>query len=354
MRLVLDAMGGDHAPAAPVEGALLFAREHPEHEVVLVGDVARLREPLARAGGAPGNVRLHHASEVVEMEEHAISAIRRKKDSSLRVGFELVRRGEAEALVSAGHSGAVMAGALLVLGRIPGVERPAIATLLPALEGVGRCLLLDAGANVECRPVHLAQWAVLGTAYVRARLGIARPRVAVLSNGEEPSKGTSLTREASELLRASDLDFTGYVEGKDLFSGNVEVVVTDGFTGNVVLKTSEGVAAAVTGLLRSAIERRGGLPEKLGARLLQPTFTGLKKMMDYAEYGGAPLLGIEGVGIVAHGRSSPRALQKALEAALQTAQAGLHTGLTRCIADAAVWLPARQRGKGATAEAFSD
>jgi fatty acid/phospholipid biosynthesis enzyme len=212
MRLVLDAMGGDHAPAAPVEGALLFAREHPAHEVVLVGDLARLREPLARAGGLPSNVRLHPASQVVEMEDHPISAIRRKKDSSLRVGFELVRRGEAEALVSAGHSG----------------------------------------------------------------------------------------------------------------------------------------------LLRSAIERRGGLPEKLGALLLQPTFTGLKKVMDYAEYGGAPLLGIEGVGIVAHGRSSPRALQKALEAALQTAQAGLRTGLTRCIADAAAWLPARQRGKGATADAFSD
>jgi glycerol-3-phosphate acyltransferase PlsX len=354
MRLVLDAMGGDHAPEAPVEGALLFAREHPEHEVVLVGDLARVREPLARAGGAPGNVRLHPASEVVEMDDDALSAIRRKKDSSLRVGFELVRRGEADALVSAGHSGAVMAGALLVLGRIPGVVRPAIATLLPALKGGGRCLLLDAGANVECRPVYLAQWAVLGTAYVRARLGLPRPRVAVLSNGEETSKGTSLTREASALLRASDLDFIGYVEGKDLFSGDVEVVVTDGFTGNVVLKASEGVASAVTGLLRSAIERRGGLPEKLGAMLLKPTFAGLKKMVDYAEYGGAPLLGIQGVGIVAHGRSSPRALQQALEAALQTAQAGLRSELTRRIAEATAWLPARQRGKGVTQEALSD
>jgi len=189
---------------------------------------------------------------------------------------------------------------------------------------------------------------------VRARLGIPRPRVAVLSNGEESSKGTPLTREASALLRASELDFLGYVEGKDLFSGDVEVVVTDGFTGNIVLKTSEGVAAAVTGLLRSAIERRGGLPEKLGALLLQPTFTGLKKMVDYAEYGGAPLLGIRGVGIVAHGRSSPRALQKALEAALHTAQAGLQAELTRCVGEAAAWLPARQRGKGATEGALSD
>ncbi|XXF80501.1 phosphate acyltransferase PlsX [Myxococcaceae bacterium GXIMD 01537] len=353
MRLVLDAMGGDHAPGAIIDGGVLFAREHPEHEVVLVGDATRVREPLERAG-APGNVRLHHASEVVEMDEHASAAFRRKRDSSLRVGFELVRDGEASALVSAGNSGAVMAGGLLVLGRLPGVERPAIATLFPALRGGGRCLLLDSGANVDCKPVHLAQFAVLGEAYVRARLGIARPRVAVLSNGEEPSKGTSLTREASELLRRSDLDFVGYVEGKDIFSGEVEVVVTDGFTGNIVLKTSEGVAMGVTGLLRSAIEKRGGLPEKLGALLLKPTLAGLKKVVDYAEYGGAPLLGLQGVAIVAHGRSSPRAIQNSLVAALQASRIGLHAELVRCVERAAAWLPPRPRGKGATGDAVSD
>jgi glycerol-3-phosphate acyltransferase PlsX len=351
MRLVLDAMGGDHAPEAPVRGALLFAREHPEHEVVLVGVPARLKECLTRAGGAPGNVHTYPATEVVSTEVVAFAAIRRKRDSSLRVGFELVRRGEGQALVSAGHSGAVMAGALLVLGRLPGVERPAIATLLPALKGSGRCLLLDCGANVECRPVHLAQWAVLGSAYVRALLGIERPRVAVLSNGEESSKGTALTREASALLRASELRFVGYVEGRNLFSGDVDVVVTDGFTGNVVLKTSEGVAAGVTSLMRSAIERSGGLREKLGALLLRPTFAGLKKRVDYAEYGGAPLLGTEGVGIVAHGRSSPRAFQQALAAALRNAEAGLQAELTRCIAQASAWLPVRQRGgRGAPRE----
>lgn len=345
MRLVLDAMGGDLAPEAPVRGAVLFARERPDHEVILVGAPARLKEHLAREGRAPGNVRLHPASEVVGMEEEAFGAIRRKKDSSLRVGFELVRQGEAQALVSAGNSGAVMAGAVLVLGRLPGVERPAIATLLPALKGAGRCLLLDCGANVECRPVHLAQWAVLGSAYVRAHLGLERPRVAVLSNGEEPSKGTALTRGASALLRGSDLRFVGYVEGRDLFSGDVDVVVTDGFTGNVVLKTSEGVSTGVTSLLRFAIERRGGLAEKVGALLLRPTFAGLKRMVDYAEYGGAPLLGIEGVGIVAHGRSSPRAIQQALAAAARTAEAGLHAEMTRCIARAGSWLPVRQRGR---------
>jgi glycerol-3-phosphate acyltransferase PlsX len=353
VRLVLDAMGGDHAPQAVIDGGVLFAREHPEHEVVLVGDATRVREPLARAR-APGNVHLHHASEVVEMDEHATAAFRRKKDSSLRVGFELVRDGHASALVSAGNSGAVMAGGLLVLGRLPGVERPAIATLFPALRGGGRCLLLDSGANVDCRPSHLAQFAVMGEAYVRARLGIQRPRIAVLSNGEEPSKGTALTREASELLRGSGLAFTGYVEGKDIFSGEVEVVVTDGFTGNIVLKTSEGVAMGVVGVLRSAIEKRGGLPEKLGALLLKPTLAGLRKVVDYAEYGGAPLLGLQGVVIVAHGRSSPRALQNALRAALQTARSGFQEELTRCIERAATWLPPRPRGKEATGEAVSD
>ncbi|NTX08478.1 phosphate acyltransferase PlsX [Myxococcus sp. CA051A] len=353
MRLVLDAMGGDHAPGAPVEGGVLFARAHPEHEVVLVGDTARVTPHLGR-GLPPPNLRVHHASEVVEMDDHASTAFRRKRDSSLRVGFELVRDGHGDALVSAGNSGAVMAGGLMTLGRLPGVERPAIAALFPALKGGGRCLLLDAGANVDCRPSHLAQFAVLGEAYVRLLLGVARPRVAVLSNGEEASKGTLLTREASDLLRQSDLDFGGYVEGKDLFSGDVQVVVTDGFTGNVVLKTSEGVGMGVIGMLRQAIEKRGGLSEKLGALLLQPALKGLRKMVDYAEYGGAPLLGLRGVGIVAHGRSSPRAIHNALGAALATAQGGLQEELTRCIARAAAWLPTHPRGKRGTEEAVSD
>ena len=255
MRLALDAMGGDHAPAAAVEGAVLFARELVQHQVVLVGDEARVR-PLLKGAPLP-NLELRHASEVVGMEDAATS-IRAKRDSSLRVCFELMKAGDVQAVVSAGHSGAVMAGALLVLGRLRGVERPAIAALLPALKGGGRCLLLDAGANVECRPSQLAQFAVMGEAYVRAMLGVGRPRVALLSNGEEPSKGTSLTREAYRLLTKSDLRFVGYVEGKDIFSGDVECVVTDGFTGNVVLKTSEGTATAVAGLLRSAIEKAGG------------------------------------------------------------------------------------------------
>lgn len=351
MKLALDAMGGDHAPAAVVEGGVLFAREHPDHPLVLVGDRAQIEPLLARLPPAP-SVSVHHASEVVGMDEHAGAAIRKKKDSSLRVCFELAREGEVGAVVSAGHSGAMLAGAILVLGRIRGVERPAIATLFPALRGGGRCLLLDAGANVDCKPVHLAQFAVMGAAYVRSLRKVERPTIAILANGEEDTKGTDLTRAALALLRRSDLNVVGYVEGKDIFSGEVDVVVTDGFTGNIVLKTSEGVAAGVTGLIRSAIER-AGLPAKVGALLLKPTLAGLRKVVDYAEYGGAPLLGVDGVGIVAHGRSSPRAIQNALVAALESAQASLREELIGAMGRAESWLPGRLRGKGATEEPLS-
>lgn len=336
MRLALDAMGGDFAPTSAVEGAVRFARAHPQHEVVLVGDAGVLpapgRDPL------PPNVSIHHAPDAVGMSEDA-SAIRRKKDSSIYVGLQLVRDGAASAFVSAGHSGAVMAGALLLLGRIEGVERPAIAALLPALRK-GRCLLLDAGANVECRPSQLAQWAVMGAAYVQALRGIERPRVAVLSNGEEPSKGTDLTRETSALLRNSGLHFLGYVEGKDIFSGSVDVVVTDGFTGNVVLKTAEGTALGVVGLIKQAIDA-SPLPERVGALLMKPTLLGLRRMLDYAEYGGAPLLGVRGVGIVAHGRSDAHAISNALGAALATVQQDVVVALAKAVEQAGTWLPKR-------------
>ena len=353
MRIALDAMGGDHAPAAVVEGALLFAREHPHHQVILVGEERRIREALR---GEPGGaISLRHASQAVAMGEHAGAAIRKKKDSSIRVCFELIRSGEAAAMVSAGNSGAVMAGALLVLGRISGIDRPAFATLFPALKGEGRCLLLDAGANVDCKATHLAQFALMGEAYVRRLLGVQNPRVAILSNGEEATKGTLLTRNAVELLQRSDLRFIGYVEGKDIFSGDVEVVVTDGFTGNIVLKTSEGTAMAVAGLIRSAVQR-AGLSEKLGALLLKPTLAGLQKVVDYAEYGGAPVLGVNGVGIVAHGRSQAKAVKNALKAALQTTQAHFQDELVARVRAAQSWLPARpaKRIKEPSEEAHSD
>ncbi len=334
-------MGGDHAPDAIVAGAVLFAQQAPSHQVILVGDEARVRPLLHGPSAKLANLSVRHASEVVEMDDHAVASIRKKRDSSLRVCFELIRQGEADAMVSAGNSGAVMAGALLVLGRVRGVERPAFAALFPALKGEGRCLLLDAGANVECKGSQLAQFAVMGEAYVRSTLGVARPRIGLLSNGEEASKGTTLTREALALLRKSDLEFLGYVEGKDIFSGEVEVVVTDGFTGNIVLKALEGSGMAFAGLIRTAVEK-AGLSEKLGALLMKPTFAGFKKMVDYAEYGGAPLLGVDGVGIVAHGRSNPKAIKSALKAALHTAQAQLSVEIARAVQRAGAWLPPRR------------
>lgn len=325
MNLALDAMGGDFAPEAPVEGALLFAREFPEHEVVLVGVERRLEECLA-GRPRPDNVRLHHAPVVVTMDDHPAAAVKAKKNSSLALCFALVREGLSDAMVSAGNSGAVMAFALVILGRIEGVKRPAIAALFPALSGKGRCLLLDAGANVDCRAVHLAQFAVMGEAYMRRAMEIRRPRVALLSNGEEESKGTVLTREAHGLLRRLGLDYRGYAEGKDIFSGEVDVMVTDGFTGNVVLKAAEGAGMAVARLVRETLEK-SGLSERVGALLLRPTLAGVKKVVDYAEYGGAPLLGVRGVSLVAHGRSNAVAIKNALKAALLTSEAGVKTEL---------------------------
>lgn len=339
MRLALDAMGGDFAPDVCVDGACTFALEHRGDSVVLVGDHKRLSGLLAKHPKAPSNVSVHHAAEVVGMAEHGPQAIRGKKDSSLRVAIELHKRGEADAFVSAGNSGAVMAGALLLLGRIDGVSRPAFAALLPQIKGKAPSVLLDAGANTECDAQLLGQFAVLGSAWAHAMLGIQKPKVAVLSNGEEEGKGTKLTRAAMELLKRSDLNVVGYIEGNALFSSEADVVVTDGFTGNIALKTSEGAASAVTRLLKDALEK-AGLPEKIGAALLKPTLLGLRKVVDYAEYGGAPLLGIDGAGIVAHGRSKGRAIDRALLAAKQTAQSKTQQAQAAAMKRAAAWLGA--------------
>lgn len=339
MKIALDAMGGDLAPAALCEGALQFAGESVDHEVVLVGDERRIRETLG--GRTLTNLHLHHASEVVEMTDHAVESVRKKKDSSIRKCFELLKRGDVAAVVSAGNSGAAMAAALFVVGRVKGIERPAIAALFPSLGG-GRSLLVDAGASVECRPIHLVHFAIMGETYARRALDVSSPRIAILSNGEEESKGTKLTRDALALLKKSDLHFVGYIEGKDLFSGFADVVVTDGFTGNVVLKASEGTAMGIAALIRSAIER-SGLSERLGALLLKPTLAGLRKVVDYSEYGGAPLLGINGIGIIAHGRSTPKAIKNALRTALSAADVHLSDELRQRLEEAQRWLPQRQR-----------
>jgi glycerol-3-phosphate acyltransferase PlsX len=346
LRIALDAMGGDFAPAAVVAGAAAAVRELGlPLRVLLVGDEGRIHAELAKEGPLPaGSIEVRHASQVVEMGEHPGQAMRQKKDSSIRVCFELCKRGEADAMVSAGNSGAVMAGAVFVLGRLDHVERPAIATVLPNVKG--RTLLLDAGANTECKPVHLAQFALMGEVYARRMMGIEQPRLAVLANGEEASKGTELTRAAAEALRAFGPAFVGYAEGKDIFTGEVDVVVTDGFTGNVVLKAVEGCAQAILELMRRNVE--ASFFATAGMALARPALRRFKATIDWDEYGGAPLVGVDGVGIIAHGRSGPKAIRNAVRVAAEGAAVGMAPELTAAALrglELAGKKPARGNGK---------
>jgi glycerol-3-phosphate acyltransferase PlsX len=328
-RIAVDAMGGDHAPSAELDAAITALRERRDLQVILVGDEARLRPALA-GRGADSRLSIRHASQVITMDDAPAQAVRAKKDSSMRVAFELVKAGEADAVVSAGNSGAMMACGLLVLKRVRGVERPGIVTTFPTLKGP--CVLCDMGANVDIKPTTLAQFGVLGAVYARVLHGKARPRVGLLSNGEEDSKGTELTRAAHALLRdmsGEDLEYTGYVEGKDIFSGAIDVVATDGFTGNVVLKTSEGAAATVLAFLKEAF--KSSRLAMLGALLAKPALEKLRKKIDYAETGGAPLLGVDGVVLICHGRSNSTALKNAILAADRDVAAGLRDRLAQAI-----------------------
>ncbi len=306
MKVCVDAMGGDHAPEWVVKGALQASFSGVP--VILVGDEKRIRKDAKRLGGIPSNVEIVHASEAIGMDEAPTVAVRKKKDSSLRVGFKLVREGKADALVSAGNSGAIMATAIMTLRRIPGVDRPAIATLIPTFKG--HMVLLDIGANVDCRPDHLRQFAVVGTVFCRTVLHIPFPRVAILSNGEETSKGNTLTRETHQLLSRSFLNYIGYVEGRDIFSGDVDVVVCDGFVGNIVLKLTEGLSSAIFGFMKNAM--KGSLSAKIGYLFIRGALRGLLQSFDYSEYGGAPLLGVDGVCLIAHGSSPPKAIKNAV------------------------------------------
>ena len=332
MRTVaVDAMGGDHAPGPEVEGAVAAVREQIAR-VVLVGDEARLAQELARhdAVGLEG-LTVRHASEVIRMEDHPAVAAKGKKDSSMRVAFDLAKEGAVDAVVSAGNSGAMLACGLFVMRRLAGVERPGIVTTFPTAGGV--CALIDMGANVECRPETLAQFAVLGAVYARLLHGKARPKVGLLSNGSEAIKGTELTRGAHKLLSSpadKDFDFVGYVEGRDIFGGDVDVVVTDGFTGNVVLKTSEGAAAAITAILRREI--LSTTLGKLGGLLLRPTFKRLRRVLDVDEHGGAPLVGVDGVAILTHGAASARALKNGIRVAASFVESGLTQAIAQAIA----------------------
>ena len=306
--VAIDAMGGDHAPGEIVQGAVDAARAG--FPVVLVGPEAVVRGELAKRGGdAALPISVKHASEVVAMDDHPGQAMRRKKDNSIRVCFELVKQAEACGMVSAGNSGAVMAGAIFVLGRLPAVERPAIISVLPAL--TGHPLLLDMGANVDCKPIHLVQFALMGEVYARRVLGVSRPKVAVLSNGEEESKGTDLTRAvAAALRRASEIDYRGYCEGRDLLTGDFDVIVTDGFTGNVALKTMEGTARVVAELMKQALKSTPA--SAIGGLLAKKALGEMKRKIDWREIGGAPLVGVAGVGFITHGRSDALAIRNAV------------------------------------------
>jgi glycerol-3-phosphate acyltransferase PlsX len=306
MKIAVDAMGGDYAPWAVVEGAVEAAREGCS--VILVGIKGEVLAELEKHSTAGLPIAVRHASEVIGMDESPVQAVRRKRDSSLMVSFGLLKSGEAQAVVSAGNSGAAMAAGMLVLKKLEGVDRPAITVCLPTMKNP--VVLLDAGGNVDCKPQHLVQFAIMGDVYARYALKKDSPRIGLLSNGTEEGKGNELTRAAHELLKKTSLNYVGYIEGKDVYKGELDVVVTDGFVGNVVLKLSEGLVEAVVKMLKKNIME--SVLSKFGYILSKEAFGKLKKKIDYAEYGGAPLLGIDGICVISHGASSAKAIKNAI------------------------------------------
>lgn len=315
--IALDAMGGDHAPRAEVEGAILAAREL-DVRVVLVGVAERIQAELnrLRARGLP--LEIVNATEVITMTDSPSQAFRRKKDSSLHVAARMVRDSKSDALVSAGNTGAVMTVARFVLGTLPSVDRPALAAAFPNMkEKVS--VILDVGANVDSKPEQIEQFAVMGEIYYRAIWGVKKPRVALLSIGEEEMKGNELTREAFNRLKQKPLNFVGNVEGRDVFRGNVDVIVCDGFIGNVALKVSEGVVEHIGGMLKKAI--KSSVASQLGYALSKRAFDSFRKRTDYSEYGGAPLLGVRGITVIGHGRSNPNAIKNAIRVAAELCRA---------------------------------
>jgi glycerol-3-phosphate acyltransferase PlsX len=311
MKIALDAMGGDNAPGVNIEGAVEVVKEARDIEVILVGDESALKKGLSSKSYPEGRISIFHASEVIEMDAPPSHAIRRKKDSSVRRAVELVKSGGADAAVSAGNSGAMMALSMFLLGASEGVERPAIATVIPSFKEP--FLLLDAGANVDCSPMNLSQFAQMGNAYCKHILGRPKPRVGLLSIGEEPTKGNELTKEAFKLIEKLGLNFIGNIESKDVFMGIADVVVCDGFVGNIFLKTSEGLGEVVMKMLKRDISSSAS--GKVGYLLMRPALRQFRKNTHYDEYGGAPLLGINGSCIICHGRSTSKAMRNALKAA---------------------------------------
>ena len=331
--IVLDAVGSDKAPEPEIKGAIMAARELPVR-VHLVGPSSELRDLLdEHLENEDLPIVIHHASERIGMDEKAAHAVRTKKDSSMRVGLKLVREGKAKGFVTAGNTGAAMATAKMVLGALPGVDRPALATPMPSASG-NACVLLDVGANVDCKAHNLEQFAVMGEMYARSVLKIPQPRVGLLSIGEEETKGNDLTREAFPLLKALPIKFIGNVEGRDIFSGLADVIVCDGFTGNVALKISEGLVEVMEDLLGE--ELSSTITMRVGSMLTRRALRHFRRRVDYSEYGGAPLLGVAGTTIVGHGRSSAKAIRNAVALAYKFASSNSTERLEREIASAAV------------------
>ena len=311
LRIAIDAMGGDLGPGEVVDGVVEAAKERPSASLILVGDTQSIRKELDRHAPSPVNISIHQASQIIEMTDKPREAYRKKPDASVVVAARLVKNGEADAFISIGNTGAAMASAIFLLRAIPGIDRPAIATPLPSLKGT--VVLLDAGANVDCSPRQLLEFAQMGEVYSRVVLAHRNPRVGLLSNGEEASKGNELTREAHRLLKEKLPSFIGNIEGNQVFRGRVDVVVCDGFDGNIVLKVGEGVAEMVMDMIKQELTRHQWM--KILLLPFRNSIRGLRNRLDYREFGGAPLLGVNGVCIIGHGRSDARAVRNAVRAA---------------------------------------
>ncbi len=327
--IAVDAMGSDTAPLPEIEGAIQAAQAH-HAEVILVGPQDVLHGELARRGAQGLRIEVIHASEAVTMEDEGAKAFRRKRDSSIRVAARLVRDRKADGLISAGNTGAVMTTAKILLGPLEGVDRPALAQVFPSSQNGKASVLLDVGANVDCKPLHLEQFAVMGEIYYRVIFGVERPRVGLLSNGSEPHKGNEVTREVLARLNELNLNFVGNVEGRDLFNGRVDVIVADGFIGNVALKISEGIVDTVSSLLKESLAST--FSSKMGYLLSRKAFDRMKKRLDYSEYGGAPLLGVKGVCIICHGGSNANAIKNAIRVAAEFSEGRVNEKIERELA----------------------
>jgi glycerol-3-phosphate acyltransferase PlsX len=326
VKIALDAMGGDVAPENPVAGAVRAARELPI-EIALVGQRDAIEKQLASYPSRPANLSIIHASEVIGMEESPVASVRKKRDSSINVGVELLKKKEVDAFVSAGNTGAMVSASMLIVGLLPGVERPGIAIILPGVKG--DTLLIDVGANIDPRPIHLLQYALMGEAYVRFVLGKSRPKVGLLNVGEEETKGTDFIKETYGMLEASGVNFVGNAEGGDIFSGELDIIVCDGFAGNVALKTAESLAHAINQLLKRSLAMSP--ITRLGAWLARDAFLQLRKEIDYAEHGGAPLLGVDGVSIIAHGASTGKAIKNAIRVAYESVRHELNRHMVEAV-----------------------